>query len=113
MRPPYCRVSKIEVPWKILHTACFSSPEVLQTLGEVSICRILRRIRISSLKCYSLSSDSEKAFFCFFLGGGTSSLIRGFDNMVLMVLIPVFLGIVLMVLQMVLDELRLVELHLQ
>ena len=50
-----------------LQTAYVSSLGHLQTPGEVHIPSLMRRIRISRLKCCSLTSDSEKIDFSGYL----------------------------------------------
>ena len=52
-----------------LQTAYVSSLGHLQTPGEDHIPSLMRRIRISMIKCCSLTSDSEKIDFSGYLNG--------------------------------------------
>ena len=66
-----CYLSNIK-----LQTAYVSSLGHLQTPGEVHIPSFMRRIRISRLKCCSLTSDSEKIDFSGYLSPPYKDLIR-------------------------------------
>ena len=59
-----------------LQTAYVSSQGHLQTPGEDHIPSLMRRIRISMLKCCSSTSDSEKIDFSGYLSPAYKDLIR-------------------------------------
>ena len=64
-----------------LQTAYVSSLGHLQTPGEDHIPSLMRRIRISMLKCCSLTSGSEKIDFSGYLSPPYKDLIRTYQTL--------------------------------